>query len=47
MRLIAIIGASGSGKSALAHRIAIEQNCEIFSLDPLTIHKAKKQCYAF
>ena len=39
MRLIAIIGASGSGKSALAHRIAIEQNCEIFSLDSLSIYK--------
>lgn len=39
MRLIAIIGASGSGKSALAHRIAMEQNCEIFSLDSLSIYK--------
>ena len=39
MRLIAILGSSGSGKSALAHTIAKEKGCEIFSLDSLGIYK--------
>lgn len=39
MKLIAILGASGSGKSALAHRLALEYGCEIFSLDSLSIYK--------
>lgn len=39
MKLIAILGASGSGKSALAHRLALQYKCEIFSLDSLSIYK--------
>lgn len=39
MKLIAILGASGSGKSALAHRLALAYQCEIFSLDSLSIYK--------
>lgn len=39
MKIIAVLGSSGSGKSALAHRIAMEQNCKIFSLDSLSIYK--------
>ncbi|WP_300451589.1 tRNA (adenosine(37)-N6)-dimethylallyltransferase MiaA [uncultured Helicobacter sp.] len=38
-KLIAILGSSGSGKSALAHRVALEYDCEIFSLDALSIYK--------
>lgn len=39
MKLIALLGSSGSGKSALAHEIALQEGCEIFSLDSLSIYK--------
>lgn len=38
-KLIAILGASASGKSALAHRLAVKHTCAIFSLDSLSIYK--------
>ncbi|TLD96840.1 tRNA (adenosine(37)-N6)-dimethylallyltransferase MiaA [Helicobacter jaachi] len=38
-KVIAILGASGSGKSELAHKLALEYDCEIFSLDSLSIYK--------
>lgn len=38
-RLIALIGSSGSGKSALAHKLAQAFDCEIFSLDSLSIYQ--------
>lgn len=38
-RLIALIGSSGSGKSALAHKLALTFDCEIFSLDSLSIYQ--------
>lgn len=44
-KLIALLGSSGSGKSALIHKLALESNlqqsnfCEIFSLDSLSIYK--------
>lgn len=38
-RLIALIGSSGSGKSALAHKLARAFDCEIFSLDSLSIYQ--------
>ncbi len=39
MKLIAILGPSGSGKSALALQLAQELDAEIFSLDSLSIYK--------
>lgn len=39
MNLIALLGSSGSGKSALTHEIALQEGCEIFSLDSLSIYK--------
>lgn len=39
INLIAILGSSGSGKSALAIEIAKEIDAEIFSLDSLSIYK--------
>lgn len=38
-RLIAILGGSGSGKSALGLELADKLNCEIFSLDSLAIYQ--------
>lgn len=38
-RLIAILGGSGSGKSALGLELANKLNCEIFSLDSLAIYQ--------
>lgn len=38
-RIIAILGPTGAGKSALAHEIALSKNCEIFSLDSLSVYK--------
>lgn len=38
-RLIAILGGSGSGKSALGLQLAQKLNCEIFSLDSLAVYK--------
>lgn len=38
-RLIAILGGSGSGKSALGLELANKLNCEIFSLDSLAIYR--------
>nr|WP_317404675.1 tRNA (adenosine(37)-N6)-dimethylallyltransferase MiaA [uncultured Helicobacter sp.] len=38
-KIIAILGSSGSGKTALAHEIALQKGCEIFSLDSLGIYK--------
>lgn len=39
MRLIAILGGSGSGKSQLGLELAQKHNCEIFSLDSLSIYQ--------
>lgn len=39
VRLIAILGGSGSGKSQLGLELAQKLNCEIFSLDSLSIYK--------
>ncbi|MGP1449625.1 MAG: tRNA (adenosine(37)-N6)-dimethylallyltransferase MiaA [Wolinella sp.] len=39
MELVAILGASGSGKSELALRLARELDCYIFSLDSLSIYR--------
>lgn len=39
MRLIAILGGSGSGKSALGLELARKLDCEIFSLDSLSIYQ--------
>lgn len=39
MRLIAIVGGSGSGKSALGLELASKLDCEIFSLDSLSIYQ--------
>ena len=38
-KIIAILGSSGSGKTALAHDIALQRGCEIFSLDSLGVYK--------
>lgn len=38
-KIIAILGSSASGKTALAHAMAREKDCEIFSLDSLSIYK--------
>lgn len=38
-RLIALLGSSGSGKSEIAHNLALRYDCEIFSLDSLSIYK--------
>ena len=39
MKEIAIIGATASGKSALAHQLALNHNAYILSLDSLSIYK--------
>lgn len=39
LRLIAILGGSGSGKSALGLKLAEKLDCEIFSLDSLAIYQ--------
>lgn len=39
MRLIAILGGSGSGKSQLGLELAQKHSCEIFSLDSLSIYQ--------
>lgn len=39
IRLIAILGGSGSGKSQLGLELAKKYNCEIFSLDSLSIYQ--------
>ncbi|ANV97833.1 tRNA (adenosine(37)-N6)-dimethylallyltransferase MiaA [Helicobacter enhydrae] len=39
LRLIAILGGSGSGKSALGLELAHQLDCEIFSLDSLSIYR--------
>lgn len=38
-KIIAILGSSGSGKTALSHSIALKKGCEIFSLDSLGIYR--------
>lgn len=38
-KIIAILGSSGSGKTALAHDIALQKGCEIFSLDSLGVYR--------
>lgn len=38
-KLIALLGSSGSGKSELAHSLALRYDCEIFSLDSLAIYR--------
>ena len=39
MKEIAIIGPTASGKSDLAHQIALENNAVILSIDSLSIYK--------